>query len=231
VAAVVDATVGAGIAPALAAFRDGFAEAAPLAALAPFSPADLDALLCGLPGAGPAADAAWARPALAAAIRFDHGYSASSEPASHFLDALASFTPPQRAAFLRFATGAPRLPPGGLGGLHPRLTVVRKHPAASGGGGGGDLGTSLGTSLGGRGGTPGSLGGGGGGGALAASAPGGGRGFMGGLAAPGGPADGDLPSVMTCANYIKLPPYSSAGVARDRLLFAMAEGQGSFDLS
>ncbi len=22
-------------------------------------------------------------------------------------------------------------------------------------------------------------------------------------------ADGDLPSVMTCANYIKLPPYSS----------------------
>ena len=48
---------------------------------------------------------------------------------------------------------------------------------------------------------------------------------------PPGPADGDLPSVMTCANYLKLPPYSSADVARERLLYAMAEGQGSFQLS
>jgi len=44
-------------------------------------------------------------------------------------------------------------------------------------------------------------------------------------------ADGDLPSVMTCANYIKLPPYSSKAVARARVLFAIREGQGSFDLS
>lgn len=44
-------------------------------------------------------------------------------------------------------------------------------------------------------------------------------------------ADGDLPSVMTCANYIKLPPYSSKAVARARILFAIREGQGSFDLS
>ncbi len=44
-------------------------------------------------------------------------------------------------------------------------------------------------------------------------------------------ADGDLPSVMTCANYIKLPPYSCKRVLRERLLFAVQEGQGSFDLS
>ena len=44
-------------------------------------------------------------------------------------------------------------------------------------------------------------------------------------------ADGDLPSVMTCANYIKLPPYSSQAVMKDRILFAIREGQGSFDLS
>lgn len=31
-------------------------------------------------------------------------------------------------AFLRFVTGCPRLPPGGLTALQPRLTVVRKHP-------------------------------------------------------------------------------------------------------
>lgn len=44
-------------------------------------------------------------------------------------------------------------------------------------------------------------------------------------------ADGDLPSVMTCANYIKLPPYSSKMVMQTRLLYAIREGQGSFDLS
>ena len=44
-------------------------------------------------------------------------------------------------------------------------------------------------------------------------------------------ADGDLPSVMTCANYIKLPAYSSKAVMQARLLFAIREGQGSFDLS
>lgn len=44
-------------------------------------------------------------------------------------------------------------------------------------------------------------------------------------------ADRDLPSVMTCANYIKLPPYSSKAMARARLLLAIREGQGSFDLS
>jgi E3 ubiquitin-protein ligase TRIP12 len=43
--------------------------------------------------------------------------------------------------------------------------------------------------------------------------------------------DSDLPSVMTCANYFKLPPYSSKEILKDRLLFAIREGQGSFDLS
>lgn len=40
-----------------------------------------------------------------------------------------------------------------------------------------------------------------------------------------------LPSVMTCANYLKLPDYSSLDIAKKRLLFAMSEGQGSFHLS
>ncbi len=44
-------------------------------------------------------------------------------------------------------------------------------------------------------------------------------------------ADADLPSVMTCANYIKLPPYSSKAVMAARLMYAIREGQGSFDLS
>lgn len=94
----------------------------------------------------------------------------------------------------------------GVCAAQPRLTVVRKHSANTGGnstpGAEGSLGSSWG---------------------------------RGSMAASGSPAstaaDGDLLSVMTCANYIKLPPYSSFRVCQDRLLFAIREGQGSFDLS
>ena len=41
----------------------------------------------------------------------------------------------------------------------------------------------------------------------------------------------DLPSVMTCANYVKLPPYTSQAVMREKLMYAMREGQHSFNLS
>ncbi|KAK1262233.1 E3 ubiquitin-protein ligase UPL3 [Acorus gramineus] len=44
-------------------------------------------------------------------------------------------------------------------------------------------------------------------------------------------ADDDLPSVMTCANYLKLPPYSTKEIMYKKLLYAINEGQGSFDLS
>ena len=43
--------------------------------------------------------------------------------------------------------------------------------------------------------------------------------------------DSFLPSVMTCANYLKLPEYSSKDLLRQRFLKAMAEGQQSFLLS
>jgi E3 ubiquitin-protein ligase TRIP12 len=36
---------------------------------------------------------------------------------------------------------------------------------------------------------------------------------------------------MTCANYLKLPNYSSAEVLQTQLLTAVTEGQGSFHLS
>jgi E3 ubiquitin-protein ligase TRIP12 len=43
--------------------------------------------------------------------------------------------------------------------------------------------------------------------------------------------DAYLPSVMTCANYVKLPDYSSKEMMRERLLTAISEGQGAFYLS
>ena len=44
-------------------------------------------------------------------------------------------------------------------------------------------------------------------------------------------ADEFLPSVMTCAHYLKVPEYTTADVMRQRFLFAMKEGQNSFHLS
>jgi len=43
--------------------------------------------------------------------------------------------------------------------------------------------------------------------------------------------DSYLPSVMTCANFIKLPEYSSKAIMRNQLITAISDGQGSFLLS
>jgi E3 ubiquitin-protein ligase TRIP12 len=44
-------------------------------------------------------------------------------------------------------------------------------------------------------------------------------------------ADEYLPSVMTCANYLKLPKYTSKDIMRSRLCQAIEEGAGAFLLS
>ncbi|KAI9481304.1 MAG: hypothetical protein EXX96DRAFT_502897 [Benjaminiella poitrasii] len=44
-------------------------------------------------------------------------------------------------------------------------------------------------------------------------------------------ADDYLPSVMTCANYLKMPAYTSKEIMRQRFLVSMKEGQNSFLLS
>lgn len=43
--------------------------------------------------------------------------------------------------------------------------------------------------------------------------------------------DDYLPSVMTCANYLKLPQYSLKSIMRQQILRAIKEGSGSFHLS
>jgi len=44
-------------------------------------------------------------------------------------------------------------------------------------------------------------------------------------------ADDYLPSVMTCANYLKLPDYTTKEVMREKIFTAMTEGSQSFHLS
>ncbi|KAJ1504822.1 E3 ubiquitin-protein ligase upl4 [Coelomomyces lativittatus] len=43
--------------------------------------------------------------------------------------------------------------------------------------------------------------------------------------------DLELPSVMTCAHYLKLPPYSNPTILKEKLCLAIQEGQSAFYLS
>ncbi|PPS00582.1 hypothetical protein GOBAR_AA20078 [Gossypium barbadense] len=84
-----------------------------------FTPQELDYLLCGR-------RELWEAETLADHIKFDHGYTAKSPPIVNLLEIMGELTPEQQRAFCQFVTGAPRLPPGGLAVLNPRLTIVRK---------------------------------------------------------------------------------------------------------
>eukprot|EP00245_Coleochaete_scutata_P015662 TRINITY_DN706_c0_g1_i1.p1 TRINITY_DN706_c0_g1~~TRINITY_DN706_c0_g1_i1.p1 ORF type:complete len:1941 (-),score=419.45 TRINITY_DN706_c0_g1_i1:667-6414(-) len=187
---VVNATVKEGIQAQLDAFRAGFNQVFSLSSLQLFTEDELDALLCGR-------KELWTADMLGEHIKFDHGYTAGSPVIRNLLEVMGDFNPEEQRSFLRFVTGAPRLPPGGLSALYPKLTIVRKHPTG---------GTGV---------------------ALTGTTPPGAASSLGGTTL----ADGDLPSVMTCANYLKLPPYSCKEIMRERLLYAIQEGQGSFDLS
>lgn len=178
---VVDATVKTGIMRQMEAFKAGFSQVFDISSLQIFSQLELDHLICGR-------RELWEPETMSDHIKFDHGYTAKSPAITNLLEIMAEFTPEQQHAFCQFVTGAPRLPPGGLAALNPKLTIVRKHSSTT---------TNMGSN-----------------GAAASES-----------------ADDDLPSVMTCANYLKLPPYSTKEIMYKKLLYAINEGQGSFDLS
>ncbi|CAA6654807.1 unnamed protein product [Spirodela intermedia] len=154
VSLILDATIGSGISRQMEAFKSGFNEVFPLKALHIFSEDELERLLCGEQNS-------WTSDELLHHVKFDHGYSSSSQPVI--------------SSFLAVCDWGTSASPGGLASLNPKLTVVRKHCNDS--------------------------------------------------------TDMELPSVMTCANYLKLPAYSSKELLRERLLYAITEGQGSFHLS
>ncbi|KMS95508.1 hypothetical protein BVRB_007490 [Beta vulgaris subsp. vulgaris] len=163
-----DATLQTGVYRQVEAFKSGLNQVISDKHLQIFTEEELERLLCGERDS-------WLSGDLFDHIKFDHGYTAGSPPIINFLEVITDFTYEQRRAFLQFVTGAPRLAPGGLAALKPKLTIVRKHSS---------------------------------------NCP-----------------DSDLPSVMTCANYLKLPPYSSKEKMKEKLLYAITEGQGSFHLS
>lgn len=74
----------------------------------------------------------WSVEALTDTIKFDHGYTATSTAISFFLDILTELDAADQRRFLRFVTGSPRLPPGGIAALHPRFAPPNSvlHPSA-----------------------------------------------------------------------------------------------------
>lgn len=178
---VVAATVKTGITRQMEAFKAGFNQVFDISSLQIFTPNELDHLLCGQ-------RELWEADKLVDHIKFDHGYTSKSPAVVNLLEIMGEFTPEQQRAFCQFVTGAPRLPPGGLAVLNPKLTIVRKHSSTS-------------------------------------------SNVTSNAAGVSDTADDDLPSVMTCANYLKLPAYSTKEIMYKQLLYAINEGQGSFDLS
>ncbi|EXC16279.1 E3 ubiquitin-protein ligase UPL4 [Morus notabilis] len=116
---IVDATVSAGISRQVEAFKSGFNQVFPIERLQIFTEEELERLLCG-------EHDSWPVDELVDHVKFDHGYTASSPPVVNLLEIIQEFDNKERRAFLQFVTGAPRLPPGGLASLNPKLTIVRK---------------------------------------------------------------------------------------------------------
>jgi E3 ubiquitin-protein ligase TRIP12 len=111
--------------PHMTAVMEGFEEAMPSGALAVFDDDELEALLCGR--LCDATTPLWTREELSAAIVCAHGYTSDSQEIIDLLDILCiDFSPEQQQLFMTFLTGSPRLPPGGITAVQPKITVVRK---------------------------------------------------------------------------------------------------------
>mmetsp|Transcript_60146 Transcript_60146/g.106484 ORF Transcript_60146/g.106484 Transcript_60146/m.106484 type:complete len:385 (-) Transcript_60146:521-1675(-) len=159
-----------GVRAQVASFCKGFSDVFPVEHLRAFTADELDVLFNGT-------REKWELDVIVEHIKFDHGYTRSSRAVGYLLEILCEFDDSTLSQFLKFVTGSPRLPVGGLARLSPRLTIVLKRP---------ENGVS---------------------------------------------PDAYLPSVMTCANYLKLPDYSSKAIMRERLMTSIFEGQGAFLLS
>lgn len=58
---------------------------------------------------------------LAEVIHPAHGYTSQSAPYQNLLKMLVSFNHEERRQFIKFVTGSPRLPLGGMKGLRPKF--------------------------------------------------------------------------------------------------------------
>ncbi|OLY81615.1 putative ubiquitin fusion degradation protein [Smittium mucronatum] len=219
---IYDAFVGRGIHLAISGFKAGFSKLLPVETLCYYSIDELSIMFgfnSDAKGANQSAeDDAWSAQSLSLNIVADHGYSSDSPAFKMFVDWLSGLDRMDRRKFLNFVTGAPRLPHSAtLYSSNRAHTNSVPSPSKS----------SDSTSGGRR-----------------ASGVGGSKKSIAGFGALSPPLtvvlrhsshplspDDYLPTVMTCANYIKLPNYSSIEVLDKRWRQAIDEGSFSFHLS
>jgi E3 ubiquitin-protein ligase TRIP12 len=103
------------------AFRRGFSLTLPFSRLRCFTVAELEAMLSGQ-------DEEWDSATVLEQIKADHGYTIDSPAVTMLAEIMSEMSGAEQRLFLRFISGAPRLPIGGLEALKPKLTVVRKSP-------------------------------------------------------------------------------------------------------
>ncbi len=223
------AGVSAAIGGVVAGLRD---VVRPVTALLLLSPSEFAATACG------SQRVEWDAAALVAHVVLGPGYTRGSAPVAHFIAVLAAFSHEERSDFLRFATGCPFLPPGGLAELNPPLKLLAKMelppPPADPASAAVDVRSDDGNGGGGGGG-----GGARGGGAARGRKRGRARGAAEEAPSPppppppplASPHDRALVSASTCFHQVKLPPYSSQAVMRERLLFSMRASEGLIDLT
>lgn len=168
--AMINAVLKDGIMCQIQKFAEGFSTVFPIQSLMVFYPEELRKIFGAI-------EEDWSERNISDAIEANHGYTTSSKSVIRLVQVISNFDDLHRRQFLRFLTGALKLPIGGFKCLHPRFTVVRKDPES------------------------------------------------------GLTSDDYLPSVMTCALYLKLPDYSLRDIMRSQLLRAMSEGANSFHLS
>lgn len=113
-------TLNEGVNKQMEAFKEGFESVFPLRNLKIFYPNELEQLFCG------SNHAKWDLKLLTDCCRPDHGYNLDSKAIKFLFEILSSYNAEEQRKFLQFATGSPRLPIGGLKGLNPQLTIVRK---------------------------------------------------------------------------------------------------------
>jgi E3 ubiquitin-protein ligase TRIP12 len=122
VAAVVRYVLCSGVRRQAEAFLRGFNDVLDLRSLLLFRADELELLMC-----GPAFEN-WSVDFLVQATRCDHGYRHESPSVVALLKVLSELGPEDQRRFVLFATGSPALPVGGLLGLNPRLTIVKRTP-------------------------------------------------------------------------------------------------------
>lgn len=114
---VVDMTIGFGVETQINAFREGFSQVFPYAALHAFNPEEL-VVMCGQ------GENDWSYELLCSAAKADHGYSLDSRIVRELFEVMSTFTKAEQKQFLQFVTGSPNLPIGGFKALSPPFTIV-----------------------------------------------------------------------------------------------------------